>query len=149
MWDFCKAQREAHETARAKGFYDDDEIVMREILLTDEERMALRRRLILARLAMVASEVGEAVDAVRKSDVNTTAFLETVKVTDWIPPSADPNFTAVHTRDLRGTTHGSELADIVIRTMDLAEYMGIDLSNEIQAKMVRNSRREHRHGKLA
>jgi NTP pyrophosphatase (non-canonical NTP hydrolase) len=41
------------------------------------------------------------------------------------------------------------LADIVIRTMDLAEYMGINLAEEIQAKMVRNSTREHKHGKLA
>ena len=36
---------------------------------------------------------------------------------------------------------GSELADIVLRTADLAEWMGIDLSDEIAAKMALNERR--------
>jgi len=138
--DFPKAQREAHEMAREKGFYDDDEIVMREASLTTEERTALRRRLILARLAMIASEVGEAVDAVRQSDVNVPAFSVWVGGEHAGPGPA---------RELTGTEHGSELADIVIRTMDLAEYMGINLAEEIEAKMVRNSRRPQKHGKLA
>jgi NTP pyrophosphatase (non-canonical NTP hydrolase) len=147
MFDFRQAQHEAHENSKAHGFYDDEEIIARS--LSPDSYMAIRRRLILARLAMIASEVGEAVDAVRASDVNSIVFTVTVPVTDWIPPSNDPDFTAIHTRDLHGTALGSELADIVIRTMDLATYMRIDLTSEIQAKMAKNSLREHRHGKLA
>ena len=146
MFDFSKAQLEAHELARAKGFYDDDEIIARS--LSPDSYMAIRRRLILARLAMIASEVGEAVDAVRASDVNVPAFTSLIYETAPYCGEGEKCQT-IGTRRLTGTTHGSELADIVIRTMDLAEYMGINLAEEIQAKMVRNSTREHKHGKLA
>lgn len=132
--DFREAQRVAHTLSRNKGFYEDDEI-LQDTGFTEEEFMALRRRLILARLAMIGSEVGEAVDAVRASDVNLPAF--SVELED------DPRGR------LTGTAHGSELADIVIRTMDLAEYMGIDLASEIDAKMARNATRAYKHGKLA
>ena len=40
-----------------------------------------------------------------------------------------------------------EMADIVIRVMDLAESEGIDLAEAIQLKHVFNSTREHKHGK--
>jgi NTP pyrophosphatase (non-canonical NTP hydrolase) len=127
---FEELQAAVHANSRAKGFYDDDDII--EALPTTEQYVALRRRLILARLAMIGSEVGEAVDAVRATDVNVPKF--SVRVDD---------------RDLTGTEQGSELADIVIRTMDLAEYMGIDLATEIEAKHAFNLTRPQRHGKLA
>jgi len=40
----------------------------------------------------------------------------------------------------------SELADIVIRVLDLAEYLGIDLGIEIESKHFYNLRRPHKHG---
>ena len=46
----------------------------------------------------------------------------------------------------RGTAVGSELADIVIRTMDLAETLKIDLGLEIVAKHEFNKTRPYRHG---
>lgn len=39
-----------------------------------------------------------------------------------------------------------ELADIIIRTMDLAEAYGFDINEEIIAKHVKNLGREHMHG---
>ena len=39
-----------------------------------------------------------------------------------------------------------ELADVVIRVMDLAEARGIDLEREIQDKMAWNIHRPYRHG---
>ena len=40
-----------------------------------------------------------------------------------------------------------ELADCMIRIMDLAGYMKIDLEKHIELKMNYNSQREHLHGK--
>lgn len=137
--DLRQVQRIAHANSRAKGFYDDDDI-LQDTGFTEEQFLAVRRRLILARLAMIGSEVGEAVDAVRASDVNVPAFSVWVGGEHAGPGPA---------RELTGTEHGSELADIVIRTMDLAEYMSIDLAGEIEAKMAKNALRERRHGKLA
>lgn len=39
-----------------------------------------------------------------------------------------------------------ELADIVIRTMDLAESLGIDLQSAIESKHEQNKTRPFRHG---
>ena len=41
-----------------------------------------------------------------------------------------------------------ELADITIRTMDLAAYMGYHHGNDVAAKMERNSTRPRLHGKI-
>ena len=42
---------------------------------------------------------------------------------------------------------GSELADIVIRTCELAERCGIDLDGMVKLKMAYNKSRPHKHGK--
>lgn len=42
---------------------------------------------------------------------------------------------------------GDELADIMIRVMDLAAFKGIDLEKHIDLKMKYNSLRPHKHGK--
>lgn len=42
----------------------------------------------------------------------------------------------------------SELADIVIRVLDLSAEIGIDLASVIKLKLAFNSGREHLHGKL-
>lgn len=44
---------------------------------------------------------------------------------------------------------GTELADIVIRVMDMAWSRGIDLGGTITAKMEKNRSRPYMHGKLA
>jgi NTP pyrophosphatase (non-canonical NTP hydrolase) len=40
-----------------------------------------------------------------------------------------------------------ELADAAIRLLDITESCGMDLEAEIEAKMVINRQREHKHGK--
>ena len=39
-----------------------------------------------------------------------------------------------------------ELADVLIRILDLAEFCGVDLGRAIDVKMAYNETREHRHG---
>lgn len=41
---------------------------------------------------------------------------------------------------------GEELADILIRTVDLAYDLDIDLDGIVDAKMAKNKTRAHRHG---
>lgn len=43
----------------------------------------------------------------------------------------------------------SELADVVIRVMDMCEHYGIDLGNAIEEKHVYNTKRPERHGNKA
>lgn len=90
-----KLQRATHKNAKEKGFYD-----------KPRETGTL--------LALIHSEVSEALEADRKKDF--LGFAE-------------------------------ELADIVIRVMDLAELKGINLGLEVMDKMIKNEKRERMHGK--
>ena len=73
------------------------------------ERMGWHNKTTLESLALISSEVGEAVNECRGEK-----------------PSSD---------------FGSELADIILRTVDLAETEGIDIAKEIEIKMDINEKR--------
>jgi len=75
------------------------------------------------KLCLVHSEVSEALEDFRNGHMETTV-LETGK------PVGYP----------------TELADIVIRVLDMAHAQGIDLEAEIERKMAYNRTRGHRHG---
>ena len=64
-------------------------------------------------LALVHSEVSEALEAFRVNDIGHFA---------------------------------EELADIVIRVLDIAPGFGIDMDNEIARKLAKNRKRGYRHG---
>jgi NTP pyrophosphatase (non-canonical NTP hydrolase) len=70
------------------------------------DRMGWHNKTVLEALALVASEVGEAVNECR-GESPTEKF-------------------------------GTELADIILRVVDLAEWQGINLSEVISAKMLVN-----------
>jgi NTP pyrophosphatase (non-canonical NTP hydrolase) len=107
-----KLQKRAHATATEKGWW--------------EGRTPEDVQTVLACLALVHSEISEAVEAVRDEGVN-----------DWMD-GFKPCGLAV------------ELADAVIRIADLCGAIGIDLNDAIEAKMKYNETRPHRHGgKLA
>lgn len=56
-------------------------------------------------------------------------------------------FEALHAHQKRQDDHiGEELADVVIRTMDLAETLGINLGDEIIKKHNKNINRPYKHG---
>ena len=52
-------------------------------------------------------------------------------------------------KEVRLTCGQEELADIVIRALDCAHTLGMDIGRAIALKNAYNERREHMHGKLA
>ena len=115
-------QHDAHTTARAKGWWSAQEVQNQDGTVT------LNRELVAAtipeKLCLIHSEVSEALEDYRVGKLATTL------------------------RESDGKPEGlpSELADIVIRVMDLAEALGINLEREMGAKMRYNATRPHRHG---
>lgn len=85
--------------------------------LTEEQTNAK----ISQRLMLIVSELAEAMEALRKGNP---------------PDNHIPKFSGME----------AELADAVIRIMDLAETMGLRLAEAIIAKASYNSRREFKHG---
>lgn len=103
---------EAYDNATEHGFtkiYDD---LMAAVPV--EQRRAMRRTILLAKLALITSEVGEAVSALQHGEDH--AFAE-------------------------------EVADVVIRLLDLCGYAQIDLGDEVLQKMTHNRKRPYLHGK--
>ena len=69
---------EAHENALNHGFYDDIDAALGFIRKNDQPALAaiVERDFVLAQLSKVASEVGEAVQAVQRHDINSAELEE-------------------------------------------------------------------------
>lgn len=104
-------QRDIHQWAIEKGFWPTEGRNTPEIL------------------ALIHSEVSEALEAWRQVDCDVTE----IRYRD----DGKPEGFAV------------ELADIVIRVLDLAESIGVDLEEVIALKHAYNQGRPYRHGKRA
>ena len=115
-----KLSKEIHEITKSKGFYD-TERNMGEIL------------------CLIHSEVSEALEADRANKTSSTEISELMILNDV-------DFKAKFEESTKNTFE-DELADILIRVMDLAGYKDIDLESHIKAKMRYNALREHKHGK--
>ena len=114
--NFDAVQREAHRVNVANGWWED-----RRRLMTSGVQGA-QANVILACLALVTSEVAEAMEAVRKHDPATWANAET--------------------KD----TLVRELAGCVVRCMDLAGELELPLAEAIRAEIDANAARGFRHG---
>lgn len=91
------------------------------------------------RLALIHSELSEALEADRNERyaVDTARGFEIIK--------DDAEFKEWFETYIKNTFE-DEIADVVIRCLDTAEYMGFDLERHILCKMRYNTLREKKHG---
>lgn len=101
-------QKEIHETAKGKGWWD-------------------KERNIGELIALCHSELSEALEDIR----NGYAPTHIVPPTAVSKPMGFP----------------IELADVIIRVLDMAAGLDIDMEKAIMVKMNYNKGREYRHGK--
>ncbi len=113
--------KQVHENAKSKGFFDSEKNIGE-------------------MLCLIHSEVSEALEADRK-DRHTKSSI--IGVNGWV---SNADFKPSFERNVKDTFE-DELADVMIRVMDLAAFKGIDLEAHIKAKMRYNAMREHKHGK--
>jgi len=116
----------AHAAAVEKGFYE--------------------RKRDLPELAMlIITELSEAVEAERKGakiEAYRQKWACEYNVDDW-----DANTFAKYDIDMRGTIE-EEIADAIIRILDLCGYYGINIDAWVETKMKYNSMRPKKHGKV-
>jgi NTP pyrophosphatase (non-canonical NTP hydrolase) len=110
-----------HQNAKSKGFWDDENPNIPE------------------RLALIHSEVSEALEALRKSHF---ADVEQHSMNLSQGEQFDSSF-----RVAIKSSFEDELADVIIRVLDLCGYMNIDIGLHVNLKMQYNSNREYKHGK--
>lgn len=112
--------KEVHANAIEKGFFDSE-------------------RNIGEMLCLIHSEVSEALEADRDNAYSKTDISQ-------INALDDASFKTTFEAEAKNTFE-DELADVLIRVMDLAAYKGVDLEQHLQAKMRYNKLRAHKHGK--
>ena len=126
---FREMQKRAHATSIAKGWWD------------GEEPGSLDS--IPAKLCLIHSEVSEALEAYRERVGLHLLDRRYQKGKTGLTGEFRKGGTGKPNKPLG---FRSELADIVIRVMDLAERHGIDLQKDIEEKMLYNATRKYRHG---
>lgn len=111
------------EANREKGFWD-------------------KKRNVGELLMLVTSELGEAMEAHRK-DRFTTMLDKAWFDTTW----DDPHKYDEHFHENIKDTFEDEIADALIRILDMCGGLDIDISFHVKAKLEYNQRRERLHGK--
>lgn len=111
-----RMQREVHALSVEKGWWEG-------VQQDPEGRYHPSVSQLMERMALLHSEVAEASEDIRTGDM-------TVRVNEKGKPEGFP----------------TELVDMFIRGMDLAEALGIDLELEIARKHAFNKTRSYRHG---
>ena len=97
-------------------------------------------------LCLIHSEVSEALEADRKGNYYRGSVYAVVGENGF-PVLDDERFKMIFNSCGIKSSFQDELADIIIRVMDLAAFKNIDLEAHIKAKMRYNSLREYKHGK--
>lgn len=119
---FRETAQEVHATARLKGWWDSRDGMER---LAASESPALleftKVTLDAACIALIHSELSEAIEAARAGDP---------------PDDKIPEYSGVE----------AELADVIIRIMDIAAHRGWRVGDAVEAKMAMNRGRSRMHG---
>jgi len=123
--------KEIHENAKSKGFYENEKNIGE-------------------MLCLIHSEVSEALEADRKkhyTKLDEDWFLLGLAEKNYGITFNDDNVAKVFFEQNIKNTFEDELADVLIRVLDLCGYKGIDIESHVKAKMRYNATRPHKHGK--
>lgn len=98
-------------------------------------------------LMLVVSELSEALEADRTENwADLEAFEECLKAGDILASDREYYLTKSFEDEIKDTFE-DEIADAIIRLLDLAGALGVNIGRHIELKLQYNSTREYKHGK--
>ena len=101
---------------------------------------------ITEKIMLVVTELSEAVEAMRKLDVNEL-IVGIVQCNEIISDFDITGYSEHNFKTFIKDSVGDEFADSIIRILDLCGRLGIDIEGHIKYKMEYNSTRPYLHGK--
>ena len=119
---------EIHANAKEKGFYDNP-------------------REVGTLLMLVVTEVAEALEADRTGDFCDFSKYEECKKEMDVGIRTSEEIEKYAFEKYIKNTFEDELADVIIRTLDICGYLNIDIERSVLAKMKYNKTREKMHSK--
>jgi NTP pyrophosphatase (non-canonical NTP hydrolase) len=136
---------EIHANAVYFGFYELEQSAP-ETATTE----VIRHALFAQKIALVHSEISEALEAHRNerwADMEEwTDFEERCPEVNF----SHENYVAIFKHNFQSIikdTVEDELADVIIRVLDLCGNLNIDIEKHVELKMKYNKKREYKHGK--
>lgn len=124
-----KLSLEIHENAKSKGFFESEKNIGE-------------------MLCLIHSEVSEALEADRKSHYAVESWnLRNNIDLDNLDSTSEKQYFKQEFEVSVKNSFEDELADVIIRVLDLCAFKQIDIEKHIKLKMMYNSMREHKHGK--
>ena len=112
---------EIHENADMHGWWDS---------WAESNNALAAAKVVGAKIALIHSELSEALEAIRDSYFDESGIMSSPYDKHL------PNHLSI----------AIELADVIIRTLDLVAALGLDIGESLLAKHEYNKTREHRHG---
>jgi NTP pyrophosphatase (non-canonical NTP hydrolase) len=132
-----------NKTANEKGFWSDMNSAVTQSGI--KWTRAVEQAFISQKLMLTVSELGEALEALRDDHfANRKAYEESLAKEDR---KLDDEWNKSMFKLYIKNTFEDELADAIIRILDIAGQMGIDMDWHLQRKMEYNGARPYKHGR--